>query len=43
VKLVGVNYVGIGSDFDGDGGLADCVDVSDYPKITEELLRRGYT
>jgi len=43
VKLVGVDYVGIGSDFDGGGGLADCQDVSDYPKITEELLRRGYS
>jgi len=43
VKLVGIDYVGIGSDFDGGGGLADCRDVSDYPKITEELLRRGYT
>ncbi len=44
VKLVGVNYVGIGSDFDGSGGgLADCKDVSDYPAITEELLRRGYS
>ncbi len=43
VKLVGVDYVGIGSDFDGGGGLADCKDVSDYPKITEELLRRGYS
>jgi len=43
VKLVGVDYVGIGSDFDGGGGLADCRDVSDFPRITEELLRRGYT
>jgi membrane dipeptidase len=43
VNLVGIDYVGIGSDFDGGGGLADCKDVSDYPKITEELLCRGYT
>lgn len=43
VKLVGIDYVGIGSDFDGGGGLEDCVDVSDYPKITEELIRRGYS
>lgn len=42
VKLVGVDHVGIGSDFDGGGGLADCADVSDFPKITEELLKRGY-
>jgi membrane dipeptidase len=43
VKLVGVDYVGIGSDFDGGGGLADCVDVADFPKITDELINRGYS
>jgi len=42
-KLVGVDYVGIGSDFDGGGGLIDCTDVSQFPNITKELLRRGYT
>ena len=41
-KLVGVDYVGIGSDFDGGGGLRDCADVSQFPNITMELLRRGY-
>jgi membrane dipeptidase len=43
VKLVGVDYVGIGSDFDGGGGLADCADVADFPKITAELVKRGYS
>lgn len=43
VNLVGVDYVGIGSDFDGGGGLADCVDVADFPKITKELIKRGYS
>nr|WP_321406656.1 membrane dipeptidase [uncultured Carboxylicivirga sp.] len=43
VNLVGVDHVGIGSDFDGGGGLSDCQDVSDFPKITEELLKRGYS
>jgi membrane dipeptidase len=42
-KLVGSDYVGIGSDFDGGGGLADCADVADFPKITAELSRRGYS
>jgi membrane dipeptidase len=42
-NLVGVDYVGIGSDFDGGGGLRDCTDVSQFPNITMELLRRGYT
>ena len=45
VKLVGVDYVGIGSDYDGVGdslplGLKD---VSDYPNLLYVLLKRGYT
>ena len=43
VKVAGINHVGIGSDFDGGGGLADCFDVSEFPNVTIELLRRGYT
>lgn len=44
-KLVGVDYVGIGSDFDGVGdslpeGLKD---VSTYPNLIAGLLRRGYS
>ncbi|MEA3420519.1 MAG: dipeptidase [Acidobacteriota bacterium] len=42
VKLIGVNHVGIGTDFDGGGGVEGCDDVSEMPNITEELLRRGY-
>lgn len=43
VKVAGINHVGIGSDFDGGGGLEDCFDVSEFPNITVELLRRGYS
>jgi membrane dipeptidase len=43
VQLAGVDYVGIGSDFDGGGGLADCADVSQFPNITKELIARGYS
>ncbi len=43
VKLVGVDYVGIGTDFDGGGGVEDCNDVSRMYRVTMELLRRGYT
>jgi len=43
VKLVGIDHVGIGSDFDGGGGLSDCEDVAAFPKITDELIKRGYT
>ncbi len=43
VELVGIDHVGIGTDFDGGGGLADCRDVSELPNITRELLVRGYS
>ena len=41
-NLVGVDYVGIGSDFDGGGGVDGCADVSQFPNITAEMLKRGY-
>jgi len=44
VKTAGIDHVGLGSDFDGISstprGLDDC---SDFPKVTEGLLQRGYT
>ena len=43
VELVGIDYVGIGSDFDGGGGLEDCKDVSEFPNITAEMVKRGYS
>jgi membrane dipeptidase len=42
VNLVGVDHVGIGSDFDGGGGIRGCNDVSQLANITLELVRRGY-
>lgn len=43
VKVAGIDHVGIGTDFDGGGGLADCEDVSQMGNITLELLQRGYS
>jgi membrane dipeptidase len=44
VKLVGVDYVGIGSDFDGVTSLPQQLDdVTTYPIITKALLERGYS
>lgn len=43
VRLAGIDHVGIGSDFDGGGGLSGCNDVSEFPAITRELLARGYS
>lgn len=41
-KIAGIDHVGIGSDFDGGGRLTDCLDVTELPHLTAELLRRGY-
>jgi membrane dipeptidase len=45
VKLVGIDYVGLGSDFDGvgDGLPKGLKDVSEYPNLIYELLKLGYT
>jgi membrane dipeptidase len=43
VKLLGVDHVGISSDFNGGGGLQDWPDASQSFNITLELVRRGYT
>lgn len=43
VELVGIEHVGIGTDFDGGGELKDCYDVSEIPAITAELVKRGYS
>jgi membrane dipeptidase len=44
VKVAGVDHVGIGSDFDGiSQSPVGLEDVSCYPRLTDELLRRGYS
>jgi len=43
VQVIGIDYVGIGSDFDGGGGVDGCRTASDVKNITIELLRRGYS
>ncbi len=43
VKVAGIEHVGIGTDFDGGGGLADCQDASQMGNITLELVKRGYS
>ena len=44
VKLVGVDHVGIGADYDGIGFVPKGLeDVSTYPQITAELKRRGFS
>lgn len=44
VKLIGVNHVGLGSDFDGiESAPKGLEGVEDFPKVTEALLKRGYS
>lgn len=43
VQVIGIDYVGIGTDFDGGGGIDGCRTVADMKNITLELLRRGYS
>jgi membrane dipeptidase len=43
-KVAGIDHVGLGGDFDGITTVVDGLgDVSTYPALTAELLRRGYT
>ncbi len=44
VQLVGIEHVGLGSDFDGIDDVPEGMeDVSAYPRLVAELLRRGYS
>jgi membrane dipeptidase len=43
VKLIGIDHVGISSDFDGGGGIAGWDHAGETFNVTLELVRRGYT
>jgi membrane dipeptidase len=43
VKKIGIDHVGISSDFDGGGGIDGWSDASESFNVTLELVRRGYT
>jgi membrane dipeptidase len=43
VKRIGIDHVGIGTDFNHGAGIVGFEDESDAPNVTRELLRRGYT
>ena len=43
VKTIGINHVGISSDFDGGGGIEGWNDASETFNITLELVRRNYS
>lgn len=43
VEVMGIDHVGIGTDFDGDGGVPGVASASELPNLTKELLREGYS
>ena len=43
VKKIGIDHVGISSDFDGGGGIEGWNDAGETLNVTAELVRRGYT
>lgn len=43
VKLIGIDHVGIASDFGGGGGIEGWRDASETPNVTRELIKRGYS
>ena len=43
VNLIGIDHVGISSDFDGGGGIQGWSDASETRNVTAELVKRGYT
>ena len=43
VNVMGIEHVGIGTDFDGDGGIRGCASASELINFTRHLLRERYT
>ena len=43
VELIGIDHVGISSDFGGGGGIEGWNDALETPQVTAELVRRGYS
>ena len=43
IDIAGIDHVGIGTDFDGDGKVVGCASASQLRNVTRELLRRGFS
>ena len=43
VEIAGIDHVGIGTDFDGDGGIIGCADASEVINLTRRLRVEGFT
>ena len=43
VNVAGIDHVGIGTDFDGDGGIIGCADASEVINLTRRLIAEGFS
>ena len=43
IRIMGIDHVGLGTDFDGDGGVKGLADSSEMIQFTQQLLRRRYS
>ena len=43
IRVMGVDHVGLGADWDGGGGVQGMEDISLLPRVTERLRREGYS
>lgn len=43
IKVAGPEHVGLGADWDGGGGVTGMEDIASLPRITERLLKEGYS
>ena len=41
--VIGIEHVGIGTDFDGDGGIIGCASASELINFTRQLLKQRYS
>ena len=43
IQVMGIDHVGLGSDFDGDGGVTGLADASELTQFTRQLLKHRYS
>lgn len=43
IDVAGIDHVGIGTDFDGDGGIPGCANASELINFTRRLMAEGLT
>jgi microsomal dipeptidase-like Zn-dependent dipeptidase len=43
IEVMGIDHVGIGTDFDGDGGVPGVANAAELSQVTRRLLDRGYS